>query len=182
MNETLAGIPSIIYGLVGMLVFAQTMGFKTCLLSGSLTLVIMNLPTIIRTRRSPSKRCRRATGRRSGPRRGQVAHHPYHRAALQHRRHRHRLHPAVGRIVGESAALLFTAGAAEVIAGSIAKAYTSNGATLSVLLYLRASRTATLPPPGASAQCCWFWCFSSTSQPVWQKQSSNRNSKPLRHR
>ena len=84
---------------------------------------------------------------------------------------------AVGRIVGESAALLFTAGAAEVIAGSIAKAYTSNGATLSVLLYLRASRTATLPPPGASAQCCWFWCFSSTSQPVWQKQSSNRNSK-----
>ena len=48
-NETLAGIPSIIYGLVGMLVFAQTLGFKTCLLSGSLTLVIMNLPTIIRT-------------------------------------------------------------------------------------------------------------------------------------
>ena len=44
----------------------------------------------------------------------------------------------MGRIVGESAALLFTAGAAEVIAGSIAKAYTSNGATLSVLLYLRA--------------------------------------------
>ena len=48
-NETLAGIPSIIYGLVGMLVFAQTLGFQTCLLSGSLTLVIMNLPTIIRT-------------------------------------------------------------------------------------------------------------------------------------
>ena len=47
-NETLAGIPSIIYGLVGMLVFAQTLGFQTCLLSGSLTLVIMNLPTIIR--------------------------------------------------------------------------------------------------------------------------------------
>ena len=42
------------------------------------------------------------------------------------------------RIVGESAALLFTAGAAEVIAKSVAKAYTSNGATLSVLLYLRA--------------------------------------------
>ncbi len=44
----------------------------------------------------------------------------------------------MGRIVGESAALLFTAGAAEVIAKSVAKAYTSNGATLSVLLYLRA--------------------------------------------
>ena len=45
---------------------------------------------------------------------------------------------AVGRIVGESAALLFTAGAAEVIAKGVVKAYTSNGATLSVLLYLRA--------------------------------------------
>ena len=44
----------------------------------------------------------------------------------------------MGRIGGESAALLFTAGAAEVIAKSVAKAYTSNGATLSVLLYLRA--------------------------------------------
>ena len=74
------------------------------------------------------------------------------------------------------------AGAAEVIAKSVAKAYTSNGATLSVLLYLRALRTAISPPHGASAQCCWFWCFSSTLQPVWQKQSSNRNSKPLRHR
>ena len=45
---------------------------------------------------------------------------------------------AIGRIVGESAALLFTAGAAQVIAGNIIEAYTSNGATLSVLLYLRA--------------------------------------------
>ena len=109
-NETLAGIPSIIYGLVGMLVFAQTLGFKTCLLSGSLTLVIMNLPTIIRTIVLPCSVDGIVTG-----------------CIL-----------AVGRIVGESAALLFTAGAAEVIAGSIAKAYTSNGATLSVLLYLRA--------------------------------------------
>ena len=109
-NETLAGIPSIIYGLVGMLVFAQTMGFKTCLLSGSLTLVVMNLPTIIRTIVLPCSIDGVVTG-----------------CIL-----------AVGRIVGESAALLFTAGAAEVIAGSIAKAYTSNGATLSVLLYLRA--------------------------------------------
>ena len=48
-NETLAGIPSILYGLVGMLVFSQALGFQTCLLSGSLTLVVMNLPTIIRT-------------------------------------------------------------------------------------------------------------------------------------
>lgn len=169
-NETLAGIPSIIYGLVGMLVFAQTMGFKTCLLSGSLTLVVMNLPTIIRTTQESLKTV--PQGYREGALGlGAGKWHIIRTIVL----------PcsidgivtgcilAVGRIVGESAALLFTAGAAEVIAGSIAKAYTSNGATLSVLLYLRASRTATSPPPGASAQCCWFWCFSSTSQPVWQK-------------
>ena len=48
-TETLAGIPSIIYGLVGMLFFAQMLGFKTSLLSGGCTLVVMILPTIIRT-------------------------------------------------------------------------------------------------------------------------------------
>ena len=138
-NETLAGIPSIIYGLVGMLVFAQTMGFKTCLLSGSLTLVVMNLPTIIRTTQESLKTV--PQGYREGALGlGAGKWHIIRTIVL----------PcsidgivtgcilAVGRIVGESAALLFTAGAAEVIAGSIAKAYTSNGATLSVLLYLRA--------------------------------------------
>ena len=136
-NETLAGIPSIIYGLVGMLVFAQTMGFKTCLLSGSLTLVVMNLPTIIRTTQESLKTVPQGEGALGL---GAGKWHIIRTIVL----------PcsidgivtgcilAVGRIVGESAALLFTAGAAEVIAGSIAKAYTSNGATLSVLLYLRA--------------------------------------------
>ncbi len=63
-NETLAGIPSILYGLVGMLVFAQTLGFKTCLLSGGLTLVIMNLPTIMRnTQESLKNGAPGATGR-----------------------------------------------------------------------------------------------------------------------
>ena len=47
--ETLSGIPSIIYGLVGMLFFCQFLGMKTSLLAGALTLVIMNLPTIMRT-------------------------------------------------------------------------------------------------------------------------------------
>ena len=45
--ETLSGIPSIIYGLVGILIFSNHMG--TCLMAGALTLVIMNLPTIMRT-------------------------------------------------------------------------------------------------------------------------------------
>ena len=47
--ETLSGIPSIIYGLVGMLIFLQLFGMQTSLLAGALTLVIMNLPTIMRT-------------------------------------------------------------------------------------------------------------------------------------
>ena len=138
-NETLAGIPSIIYGLVGMLVFAQALGFKTCLLSGSLTLVIMNLPTIIRTTQESLKTV--PQGYREGALGlGAGKWHIIRTIVL----------PcsvdgivtgcilAVGRIVGESAALLFTAGAAEVIAQNVVKAYTSNGATLSVLLYLRA--------------------------------------------
>ena len=138
-NETLAGIPSIIYGLVGMLVFAQTLGFKTCLLSGSLTLVIMNLPTIIRTTQESLKSV--PQGYREGALGlGAGKWHIIRTIVL----------PcsvdgivtgcilAVGRIVGESAALLFTAGAAEVIAQNVVKAYTSNGATLSVLLYMRA--------------------------------------------
>ena len=138
-NETLAGIPSIIYGLVGMLVFAQTLGFKTCLLSGSLTLVIMNLPTIIRTTQESLKTV--PQGYREGALGlGAGKWHIIRTIVL----------PcsvdgivtgcilAVGRIVRESAALLFTAGAAEVIAQNVVKAYTSNGATLSVLLYLRA--------------------------------------------
>ena len=98
-NETLAGIPSIIYGLVGMLVFAQTLGFQTCLLSGSLTLVIMNLPTIIRTTQESLKTV--PQGYREG-------------------------------------ALGLGAGKWHIIRNGVIKAYTSNGATLSVLLYLRA--------------------------------------------
>ena len=47
--ETLSGVPSIVYGLVGMLFFCQFLGMKTSLLAGSLTLVIMNLPTVMRT-------------------------------------------------------------------------------------------------------------------------------------
>ena len=113
-NETLAGIPSILYGLVGMLVFSQALGFQTCLLSGSLTLVVMNLPTIIRTTQESLKTV--PQGYREG---------------------------ALGLGAGKwhiirTIVLPCSAGAAEVIANGVLKAYTSNGATLSVLLYLRA--------------------------------------------
>ena len=138
-NETLAGIPSIIYGLVGMLVFAQALGFQTSLLSGSLTLVIMTLPTIIRTTQESLKTV--PMGYREGAMGlGAGKWHIIRTIVL----------PcsidgivtgcilAIGRIVGESAALLFTAGAAQIIANNIIEAYGSNGASLSVLLYLRA--------------------------------------------
>lgn len=138
-TETLAGIPSIIYGLVGMLFFAQMLGFQTSLLSGGCTLVIMILPTIIRTTQESLKTVPQSY------REGALG-----LGATKWYMIRTIILPSsvdgivtgcilsIGRIVGESAALLFTAGAAEVIANGVIKAYTSNGATLSVLLYLRA--------------------------------------------
>lgn len=138
-NETLAGIPSILYGLVGMLVFVQGMGLQTSLLAGALTLVVMNLPTVIRTTQESLKTV--PQGYREGALGlGAGKWHIIRTIVL----------PcsidgivtgcilSTGRIVGESAALLFTAGAAEVMAGSVAAAYRSSGASLSVLLYLRA--------------------------------------------
>lgn len=138
-TETLTGIPSILFGLVGMLFFIQLLGLQQGILAGGLTLVVMILPTIIRTTQESLKTVPQAY-REGALALGAGKWHTIRTVVL----------PnaidgivtgcilAVGRIVGESAALLFTAGAAEVIAGSIAKAYTSNGATLSVLLYLRA--------------------------------------------
>ena len=66
--ETLSGIPSIIYGLVGMLFFCQFLNMKTSLLAGALTLVIMNLPTIMRTASSPAASCPSAASSASRPR------------------------------------------------------------------------------------------------------------------
>ena len=138
-TETLSGMPSIIFALVGVIVFCESLGLGKTLIAGAFSLVMMTLPTIIRTTQESLKTV--PQGYREGALGlGAGKWHIIRTIVL----------PcsidgivtgcilAVGRIVGESAALLFTAGAAEVIAGSIAKAYTSNGATLSVLLYLRA--------------------------------------------
>lgn len=139
-NETLAGIPSIIYGLVGMLVFAQTLGFQTCLLSGSLTLVIMNLPTIIRTTQESLKTVPQSY------REGALG-----LGATKWYMIRTIILPSsvdgivtgcilsIGRIVGESAALLFTAGVGTVVANNIFSAFTRSGGTLSVALYMYVS-------------------------------------------
>ena len=138
-TETLTGIPSIIFGLVGMLFFCELLGLQASLLAGSLTLVIATIPTIIRTTQESLKTVPQSY-REASLGLGAGKWHMIRTVVL----------PssidgivtgcilAIGRIVGESAALLFTAGAAQVIAGNIIEAYTSNGASLSVLLYLRA--------------------------------------------
>ncbi|MBQ3106445.1 MAG: phosphate ABC transporter permease PstA [Eggerthellaceae bacterium] len=136
--ETLAGIPSIIYGLVGMLFFCQFLDLGTSLLAGALTLVIMNLPTIMRTTQESLKSVPRSY--REGA---------FGLGAGKWRVIRTVVLPncidgivtgcilAVGRIVGESAALLFTAGFAHT-ANSFFEGLGSAGATLTVALYVYA--------------------------------------------
>ena len=134
--ETLSGIPSIIYGLVGMLLFSNNMG--TCLMAGALTLVIMNLPTIMRTTQESLKTVPRSY--REGA---------FGLGAGKWRVIRTVVLPgcvdgvitgcilSIGRILGESAALLFTAGFAHALNGLI-DGLASPGATLTVALYVYA--------------------------------------------
>jgi len=136
--ETLSGIPSIIYGLVGMLFFCQFLGMQTSLLAGALTLVIMNLPTVMRTTQESLKTVPQSY--REGA---------FGLGAGKWRTIRTLVLPgcvdgiltgcilSVGRILGESAALLFTAGFAHVING-IFDGLTSAGSTLTVALYFYA--------------------------------------------
>lgn len=136
--ETLSGIPSIIYGLVGMLFFCQFLGMKTSLLAGALTLVIMNLPTIMRTTQESLKSVPQSY--REGA---------FGLGAGKWRVIRTVVLPSsvdgiitgcilsLGRILGESAALLFTAGFAHALNGFF-EGLTSAGATLTVALYVYA--------------------------------------------
>ena len=136
--ETLSGIPSIIYGLVGMLFFCQFLGMQTSLLAGALTLVIMNLPTVMRTTQESLKTVPQSY--REGA---------FGLGAGKWRTIRTLVLPgcvdgiltgcilSVGRILGESAALLFTAGFAHVING-IFDGLASAGSTLTVALYFYA--------------------------------------------
>ena len=138
-TETLAGIPSIVFGLFGYLFFNIYLKWGYSILGGALTLSIMVLPLIIRSTEEALKSVPDSYREGSfglGAGKLRTVMRIVLPSAMQGIVAGVIL--AVGRIVGESAALLFTAGAAEVIAKSVAKAYTSNGATLSVLLYLRA--------------------------------------------
>lgn len=134
--ETLSGIPSIIYGLVGMLLFSNNMG--TSLMAGALTLVIMNLPTIMRSTQESLKTV--PISYQEGA---------FGLGAGKWRVVRTVVLPgcidgvitgcilSVGRILGESAALLFTAGFAHTVHGLV-DGLSSPGATLSVALYVYA--------------------------------------------
>ena len=134
--EALSGIPSIIYGLVGMLMFSNNFG--TCLLAGALTLAIMNLPTIMRNTQESLKTVPQSY--REGA---------FGLGAGKWRVIRTVVLPncldgvvtgcilSVGRILGESAALLFTAGFAHSLNGFI-EGLSSAGATLTVALYVYA--------------------------------------------
>lgn len=138
--ETLSGIPSIIFGLVGMLVFVQFCSLGTSLIAGALTLVIMTLPTIIRTTQESLKTVP-DNYREGGLALGAGKWYMIRTAVL----------PSaidgivtgcilsIGRIVGESAALLFTAGMANEILGLFDAVTPNNaGSTLTVSLYMYA--------------------------------------------
>ena len=139
-TETLSGIPSIIYGLVGMLIFVQFCSLGTSILAGSLTLVIMTLPTIMRTTQESLKTVP------DGYREGSLA-----LGSGKWYMIRTVVLPSaidgivtgcilsIGRIVGESAALLFTAGMANEILGIVDAVTPGNaGSSLTVALYMYA--------------------------------------------
>ena len=136
--ETLSGIPSIIYGLVGQMFFCQFLGMKKSLIAGAMTLVIMNLPTIMRTTQESLKTVPQSY--REGA---------FGLGAGKWRVIRTVVLPgcvdgvvtgcilSVGRILGESAALLFTAGLAHTLHGFFS-GLGGSGATLTVALYVYA--------------------------------------------
>ena len=138
-TETLTGIPSIIFGLVGMLLFVQRLGLKAGILAGSLTLVVMILPTIVRTTQESLKTVPQSY-REGALALGAGKWHMVRTVVL----------PnavdgivtgcilAVGRIVGESAALLFTAGFGLELNHFVTSLQASS-ATLTVALYVYAN-------------------------------------------
>lgn len=142
-TEVLAGIPSIIFGLFGMMFFGETLGLGYSILTGSLTLILMVLPLITRNTQEALKTV--PVGYRNGAI-GLGAGKWYMIRTI--------LIPssmpgiitgvilAIGRIVGESAALLFTAGSAKLlpkgILGIFDKIFQSGG-TLTIQLYLSAT-------------------------------------------
>lgn len=139
-TETLSGIPSIIYGLVGMLFFVEFCSLRSSLIAGSLTLVILTIPTVIRTTQESLKTVPQSY-REGALGLGAGKWHMIRTVVL----------PssvdgivtgcilAIGRVVGESAALLYTAGLAHnILMPWEAVAPNTPGATLTVAMYMYA--------------------------------------------
>lgn len=136
-TETLTGIPSIIYGLVGMMVFVQGMKMGSGILAGSLTLSIMILPNILRTTQEALKTVPQSY-REGSVGLGATKWHTIRTIVL----------PctldgvvggailAIGKIVGESAALLYTAGAGYKLVTNYFQALHTSSGSLSVMLYV----------------------------------------------
>lgn len=140
-TEVLAGIPSIIYGLFGMLFFGNVLGLKYSILTGAFTLAIMILPIISRNAQVAL----------------QAVPKSYREAALgmgstKWYMVRTVLLPsaipgiltgvilAIGRIVAESAALLFTAGSLAIMPSGIFEHLFTSGGTLTIQLYLEMAK------------------------------------------
>lgn len=138
-TETLTGVPSIIFGLVGMLIFTQILGLKQGILAGGLTLVIMIIPTIVRTTQESLKTVPQSY-REGALALGAGKWHMIRTVVLPNSMDGIITGSilAIGRIVGESAALLFTAGFGLVLHGFLASLQSSS-ATLTVALYVYAS-------------------------------------------
>ncbi len=143
-SETLAGIPSIIYALVGVIIFCTALKLQKTLLAGSLTLVMMILPTIIRSTQESLKTVPQSY-REGALGLGSGKWHMIRTVVL----------PssidgivtgcilAVGRVVGESAVLMYTAGMSMAMQSfSIDRLAGASGATLTVALYHYAKENA----------------------------------------
>ena len=142
-TETLAGIPSIIYALVGVLVFAESLRLGKTLIAGAFTLVIMVLPTVIRTTQESLKTVPQSY-REGSLGLGSGKWHMIRTVVL----------PssidgivtgcilAIGRIVGESAVLLYTVGMSmqmqDFFRNGLESFFSASGSTLSVALYVYA--------------------------------------------
>ena len=137
-TETLAGIPSIIFGVFGYVFFCTTLNLKVSLLSGALTLTLMVLPTIVRTMQEALKAVPKSY-REGAAGLGATKWHTIRTILLPSAM------PglitaiilAIGRIVGESAALILVSGGSAVYMprGNLFEQFMGSGATLSVELY-----------------------------------------------
>lgn len=143
--EVLSGIPSILYAMIGALIFCDRLGLQKTLLAGALTLAVMTLPTVLRTTQESLKAA--PASYREGALGLGVGKWPMIRTVVL---------PAsvdgivtgcilaAGRVVGETAVLMYTAGLSTVMQdfSSLQGMLRASGATLSTVLYVYAKERA----------------------------------------